>query len=78
VRSVGLSDDSIEGRRTRHDQGFYGATQITQVSVNLELDVERMRLDLRKGNLGATYRAWVTWLGRSEAHGIPLFSETSG
>jgi hypothetical protein len=52
----------LKRRRTKHDQGFDGPAQVTKVSVNLKIDVKRVRLNFRKSGLGAAYRARVSRL----------------
>src|ERR1700682_4939367 len=49
----------LKRRRTKHDQGFDGPAQVTKVSVNLKIDVKRVRLNFRKSGLGAANRARV-------------------
>jgi hypothetical protein len=48
--------------RAKYDQGFDGPAAVTEVSVNLKIDVQRVGLDLCKSGLGAAYWARVQWL----------------
>jgi hypothetical protein len=48
--------------RAKHNQGFDGAAAVTKVSVNIKIDVQRVRLNLCKSGLGSAYRARVYWL----------------
>jgi hypothetical protein len=50
--------------RAQHNQGFDGPAPVTEVSVNLKIDVQRVWFNLRKSGLGATYWARVSWLER--------------
>jgi CRP-like cAMP-binding protein len=50
---------SIEARRTKYDQRFDGPTPITKVSMDLEIDVDRVGLNFRKGDVLAAYRTRV-------------------
>ena len=47
-------------RRTQHDQGFDRSASFAEVAVNLEIDMQRMRLDLRQGGFDTANRAWVS------------------
>jgi hypothetical protein len=49
----------LKRRRAKHHQGFDGPAPVTEVSVNLKVDVQRVRLDLCQRGLGAAYRARV-------------------
>jgi hypothetical protein len=49
----------LEPPRAKHNQGFDGTTPVTEVSVDLKIDVQRVGLILCKNGLGAAYRAWV-------------------
>jgi hypothetical protein len=49
-------------RRTKHDQGFDGSALFAEVAVNLEIDVQRMGLDLRKSGFYAANRTRVSRL----------------
>src|ERR1022692_1805679 len=51
-----------KGRRAKHNQGFDGPAPVTEVSVNLKTDVQRVGLDLCKGSLGTAHWARVSWL----------------
>ena len=55
-------------RRAKHNQGFDGPAPVTKVSVNIKMDVQRVRLNLCKGGLGSAYRARVCWLEHGAAH----------
>jgi hypothetical protein len=59
--------------RAEHNQGFDGPTPVTEVSVNLKIEVQRVRLNLRKSGLGTAYWARVSRLehARVHAHGQP-------
>jgi hypothetical protein len=46
-------------RRTKHDQGFDRSASFTKVAVNLEIDVQRMRLNLRQSGFYAANRAGI-------------------
>jgi hypothetical protein len=48
--------------RAKHNQGFDGPAPVTEVSVNLKIDVQRVGLNLHKSGLGAAYWARVCWL----------------
>jgi hypothetical protein len=50
--------------RARHNQGFDGPAPVTEVSVNLKIDVQRVGFNLCKGGLGAAYWTRVSWLER--------------
>jgi hypothetical protein len=45
--------------RAKHDQGFDGAAPVTEISMNLKVDVQRMRFNLGKSGLGTAYRTQV-------------------
>jgi hypothetical protein len=45
--------------RAKHDQGFDGAAPVTEVSMNLKVDVQRMGFNLCKSGLGTAYRTRV-------------------
>jgi hypothetical protein len=45
--------------RAKHNQGFDGTAPVTEVSVDLKIDVQRVGFILCKNGLGAAYRAWV-------------------
>jgi hypothetical protein len=51
--------ESVGPQRTKNDQRFDRAAAVAEVSVNLEIDVERMRLSLGESSLGAAYRTRV-------------------
>jgi hypothetical protein len=59
IRSAGRL---ITQSRAKHNQGFYGPTPVTEVSVNFKIEVQRVRLNLRKSGLGAAYWARVSRL----------------
>jgi hypothetical protein len=48
----------------KHNQGFDGPAPVTEVSVNLEIAVQRVGGNLRKNGLGAAYWTRVSWLER--------------
>jgi hypothetical protein len=54
----------LKERGAKHDQGFDRPAPGTQVSVNLEIDVLGVWLDLRKSGLEAAYWARICCLGR--------------
>jgi hypothetical protein len=56
-------------RRTKHDQGFDRSALFAEVTVNLEIDVQRMRLDLSKSGFYAANR---TRVARLELQGCVL------
>jgi len=45
--------------RAAHNEGFNWPAPVTDVSVNLKIDVQRVGLNLCKSGLGAAYRARV-------------------
>src|SRR6202453_1128797 len=57
-----------EAPRAKHNQGFDGPAPVTKVSVNIKIDVQRVRLNLCKSGLSSTYRARVCWLEHGAAH----------
>jgi len=48
-----------EPPRAKHNQGFDATTPVTEVSVDLKIDVQRVGLILCKNGLGAAHWAWV-------------------
>ena len=51
--------DRLKRRRAKDNQGFDGPAPVTEVSVNFKVDVQRVRLNLRKRGFDAAYRARV-------------------
>jgi hypothetical protein len=50
---------SAEPPRAKHDQGFDGAAPVAEISMNLEVDVQRMGFNLCKSGLGTANRTRV-------------------
>jgi hypothetical protein len=66
IRSVNLSESALmslsKAGRTKHHQGFDRPASFAEITVNLEIDVQRMRLDFCKSGFDAANRAWVSRL----------------
>jgi hypothetical protein len=66
IRSVNLSESALmslsKAGRTKHHQGFDRPASFAEITVDLEIDVQRMRLDFCKSGFDAANRAWVSRL----------------
>lgn len=67
----------LKRRRPKHNQGFDGTAPVAEISLNLKIDMQGVRLNLCKNGFGAAYRARVSWLEALKAH-VLFLSTTLG